>query len=468
MTEQPPEEITASQETSNPSPPSLPTNATYTIVSTVAYLLGVPERIFQNEFTPPKMEVYKKLENNKHARIIRNLCLLRTKIEINFRKINEKIKYEYKSISTVPELVPYDAIQQLSRDGINIIKTKNSQLVEYIIDINHLISDRINNCRELFPIWLNWSYLRSIFLMPDGFTEAGTKTASELYYANKQYYPYQVYMNWKPKDEGNILYTDKRFVILLYEWNGDKFTDYSKVSDAKDSTKGGVYDFLYDSDKTVVMVDCENSDPYHLCATLNSLNSENLEKIAKIVLYDDVHTSSAWQILDSYTDIPVEHIQIERINDHKSLVDGRLIAGVCTECYKNNVDSFIIVSSDSDYGLLIPSLPEARFLFMVEHGKFGASIKEMFASSGIFYCYIDEFYSGDSLDIKINALIREIYKYINERVCLNVNDMMDAATLSTRVIMSEAERKQFYNKYVKQMYLEIEKDGNVAVRLKMR
>ena len=195
--------------------------------------------------------------------------MLRTKIEQNFKKINECMKYEYKTMLTMPDLVPYDAIMQLSKDGIDILKSKPTyQLVDYIIDINRNISDKINNCKELFPMWLNWNYLRDIFLMPDGFTQAGTKVASDLYYANKQYYPYQVYMNWQPKDEGNIFYTDKRFVVLLYEWNGDRFTDFSKVSDVKDSTKGGIYDFLYDSVNTVVMVDCENSDPYRLCATL--------------------------------------------------------------------------------------------------------------------------------------------------------------------------------------------------------
>ena len=446
---------------------SLPTNVTYTIVSTVAFLLGVPERIFQNEYTPPKLEIYKQLQNNKPARIIRNLCMLRTKIEQNFKKINECMKYEYKTMLTMPDLVPYDAIMQLSKDGIDILKSKPTyQLVDYIIDINRNISDKINNCKELFPMWLNWNYLRDIFLMPDGFTQAGTKVASDLYYANKQYYPYHVYMNWQPKDEGNIFYTDKRFVVLLYEWNGDRFTDFSKVSDVKDSTKGGIYDFLYDSVNTVVMVDCENSDPYRLCATLDNLDSDELDKISKIVLYDDVHTSSAWKILSSYIDIPVERIEIERVMDHKSLVDTRLVAGTCTECYKNHVDSFIIVSSDSDFSSLLPALPEARFIFMVEHGKFGTATKELFARNGIFYCYIDEFYSGNSNDIKITALIKELNKYIKDRVHLNTNDMLNTAMTSARVFMSESERKQFYDKYIRNMYLEIDKDGNISINLK--
>lgn len=60
-------------------------NSTYTVVSKVAYLIGVPKRIFENEHEPPKMEWYEKLSVNKNARIVRNLSILRTAIEQNFK-----------------------------------------------------------------------------------------------------------------------------------------------------------------------------------------------------------------------------------------------------------------------------------------------------------------------------------------------------------------------------------------------
>ena len=53
-------------------------DSTYEIVSKVAYLIGVPLRIFQNEHEPPKIEIYNRLEQDKNARIIRNLCIIRT------------------------------------------------------------------------------------------------------------------------------------------------------------------------------------------------------------------------------------------------------------------------------------------------------------------------------------------------------------------------------------------------------
>lgn len=63
-------------------------NSTYTVVSKVAYLIGVQKRIFENEYEPPKMEWYEKLHADKNARIVRNLCMIRTALELNFKAIN--------------------------------------------------------------------------------------------------------------------------------------------------------------------------------------------------------------------------------------------------------------------------------------------------------------------------------------------------------------------------------------------
>lgn len=53
-------------------------NGTYMVISKFAYLIGVPTRIFENEHEPPQMEWYEKLQQDRNARIVRNLCMLRT------------------------------------------------------------------------------------------------------------------------------------------------------------------------------------------------------------------------------------------------------------------------------------------------------------------------------------------------------------------------------------------------------
>ena len=443
-------------------------DSTYELVSKVAYLIGVPKRIFENEHEAPQLEIYEQLDKDKTARIVRNLCVVRTSIERNFKHINDKMRMEYKTILSMPEYVPSDSLNQLTADGINFIKKSSTKLAYHIIEINRLISDRINNCKPLFPLWINWQYIKDIFIMPNGLTEEGTKLAADLYYSNLSYYPYQVYINWIPADEGNVLYNDKKFATLLYQWHNDYFGEMSKVSDAGTYVKSNIYDYIEDSDKVVVVVDCENSDPYKLVATLKNLNSDYTQKIASIILFDDVHTASAWRILEEFTKIPVEHMMIERVKQSKSLVDIMLTARACQEHYTNNVDSFIIVSSDSDYWGLNQSLPYARFLVMIEREKCGPDMKAALVSSGIFFCYIDDFYSANAEEIKHSALFREMYRYIDNHVQLNVNEMFSEALRATRIDMADAEKKQFFHRYIRSMQMSISDDGDVVIEFKRK
>ena len=89
-------------------------NSTYMVVSKIAYLIGVPQTIFENEHEPPQMEWYLELEKDKNARIIRNLCILRTAIERNFRSISQAMRYDLKSILSLPEYIPTSSVDQLS------------------------------------------------------------------------------------------------------------------------------------------------------------------------------------------------------------------------------------------------------------------------------------------------------------------------------------------------------------------
>ncbi|NLZ36894.1 MAG: NYN domain-containing protein [Clostridiales bacterium] len=441
-------------------------NSTFDIISRTAYLIGVPKRIFENEFEPPKIEIYEELSGEKNARIIRNLCMLRTAIEKNFKYINEAMRFDFRDITTLGEYLPTECFKELAEDGVRLTLRAGAKLYEYVTEINKNISDRINNCKNLYPIWINWDYIRDLFIMPDGLTMQGTQKAADKYYANQNYYPYQVYFNWnEPADCGNILYNDKKFVWLLYSWHNDKFTDYSRVSDVGSYTKNNIYDLINASAKTVFVVDCENSDPYKLCASLTNLDQEIMQKVSRIILFDDVHAATAWSILESYTDIPVEYMMIERLKSNKSLVDIKLTARACEEFYKNNVDSFVIVSSDSDYWGLISSLPDAKFLVMAEHEKCGPDIRQALSEKGIFYCFIDDFYSGNSQDIKLTALMKEMYRYLDENLRLNVNVMLNTAMTNTRIEMSPSERQQFYDKYIRNMTLHIDDEGYISVEL---
>ncbi len=283
------------------------------------------------------------------------------------------------------------------------------------------------------------------------------------------HYPYQQYINWPAENEGNILYCDGKFVPLLYSWNNDEFIDMSLVSDVSDKTKGNIYKFIEESDKCAFIVDCENSDPYRLCAAIRNLDEKKLAKIEKIILFDDVHAASAWEILGKYVKIPVEYIMIERLKDNKSLADVKVAARTVKEFYSNEVDSFVLVSSDSDYWGLIEELPEANFLVMVEHEKCSYALKEILINHGIFYCYIDDFYSGDGEGIKMEALQKELARTIKASLDLNLYHLMDEVLSRTRIKMTKADIDNFINRKVKNnLKLEISEDGNVRVEYRTK
>ena len=61
---------------------------------------------------------------------------------------------------------------------------------------------------------------------------------------------------------------------------------------------------------------------------------------------------------------------------------------------------------------------------------------------------------------------QEMYRWIDNSVHLNVNDMFDAALRNTRIEMSPAERRQFYEKHIRHMTLTIDENGNVSIELK--
>ena len=136
-------------------------NSTYTVVSKVAYLIGVQKRIFENEYEPPKMEWYEKLHADKNARIVRNLCMIRTALELNFKAINNRMRFDMCNLHSLPEYVPQDSLNELLQDGITIVRSR-ALPAEYIVDINKHISNRINNCKSLFPLWLKWEYVRKL------------------------------------------------------------------------------------------------------------------------------------------------------------------------------------------------------------------------------------------------------------------------------------------------------------------
>ena len=229
-----------------PAPTRAPTEAPRSkrdIVSRVAFLIGIDDRHFgleQSETMNPQFyrSVYEEMNADREARIVRNLCRLRTKLQRNFRAIYTEMNSDLKNINAMPDLVPQDALQSLEQDGIIIVRAQR-RLEDYIVDIHNYLVPHVPNCQKFIPDWVKWAYIRSMFFIPRGNTVEGNKEAARYYNEFRDMFPYQAYINWTPDDgDGNILRDDAKFLPILYDRNRDKFYDMSKVTDAGDAEIG--------------------------------------------------------------------------------------------------------------------------------------------------------------------------------------------------------------------------------------
>lgn len=429
----------------------------YDIVSKVAYLIGVSEYFFELDNGTFDRKQFESLNQNRNARIIRNLCIIRSSLMRNYQVISDKMNYQMKNINSLGEHIDAGILNQLTEDGVSLWHA-NWKASQYIIFISDEIKKKISSCHDLFPIWIEWDYIRELFVVHSLKTERDINRIVALYQGNISYYPYQMFINWQPSDNGNILYNDEKFIVhTLYPMHRQEFRDLSKVRNASEALQNDISYFLRDSDRNVIVVDCENSNPYKLYSMLDNLSSEELEKIRKIILYNDIHTSAAWKLLKRFVS-GVEHKMIPRVKDNKSLVDISLAVGTCKEYYEGNTTSFILVSSDSDYWGLIKGLPACRFLVLIEKDKTSAAIKSAMDENGIVYASIDDFCSGNLEAIQSEALLLELKTYLRE--CeIDMNSLIDKALFNIRSDLSENEKVRFKQKYIGK--LRITKDNGI-------
>lgn len=445
------------------------------IITIIAYLIGVPDEKFTGEDRFDISE-FEKLKTNENATTIRYLSRLRTQFLKNYKSIDDAHRFEMRPLETLTEYLDINAIKYLRRKDIEVNITNAKSPTVNIAHINQYILDNIDKIKPLIPDWVKFQYIKSLFLMPGGYAghnganirndykkifnvilEAGRVFASQ-----RSEYPYQMYIAW-PKifreSDGNILYNDLKFLRLLYAANGDRFQACRYVVDAKEETKEEIYEFINEALNVAIFVDCENVDPYSFGATILNLDDNELSKIKKIVLYDDVNTSTAWDYITDIINIPVIKKDIERLLDNKSLVDITMTAGVCEEYYRNNTESIILASSDSDFWGLIKQLPSARFLVLNEFRKTSPAIIEQLDKYKIQHCFMSDFAQDKVQQFKSDVLylgLAERIKHFNktgEFGTLDISELLQElfydANIGGAESQVEKEKEAFYNKYLK-------------------
>ncbi|WP_368191387.1 NYN domain-containing protein [Blautia sp. 1033sp1_1033st1_G9_1033SCRN_220408] len=431
----------------------------YTIVSKVAYLIGAEERLFKDGDNL-RYEVFSEMNNVSEAKIFRALNIIRTGVMKNFKEINTKIFYEMKNLDSFPEYIDQNALSFLSEHGIKVLKA-NTRADEYVFIISKLINERAAEMVKIcFPVWIKPEYLKSIFTVKCGNKKEG-KALAQNFSSKLNNYPYQMFLNFEAS-EGNILFNDGKFLDLLYRKNRDKFTDSSKVNDISSVAKDDFQEFLEAADDIYIVVDCENADVFKVYSMLEGLKkaySQDLfKKIKKIKLYDDIHTSSAWKLLQRFTDIKIDHTLTGRVKEDKSLVDTRLTAGVCDSYHVDHIHDFILVSSDSDFFGLIEARPECNFHLMVERKNVSNYVIDAMDEYDAGFCYIDDFCTGNLENLYMDAMRLEIREFLEKKTYIDLQRLFSTAAHNARLDISPSEVESYCNKYSKDIH--IERTGN--------
>lgn len=431
------------------------------LVSSVAYLIGVRESAFSEDLF--LRSEFDRLDAIPEANKIRDLCMLRTALVRKGKEIDAEMLY-FKPIDKLPEsLVPQKAITRLRNYGIEIVKA-NRRVIGYTSDVNALIEENIGCCRNLFPVWIEWRYIRNLFIMPKGNTDQGVNSARSFYQQNADFFPFHCYLNIPRHESGNILHTDRKFVSLLYRFNGDTFEDTKMVMDVTADERDNLTTFMSAHKNICVVVDCENSNPYLLCDALNNIKAHHpdiSESIKKVILFDDNNTVDAWRWISGYLKFPTEHVLVERINEHKSLVDQRITARVQQEYYENSMTGFLLVSSDSDYWGLI-AYSKADFLVLAEREKTGSCFTDALKDAKVNYSFLEDFASTDS-KFKEGALAEMVNNYLSERISLDINEMFNHIFSGSRMPVTAKEQNMMVEKMLKKLHLNIGKSGELSV-----
>lgn len=441
-------------------------NYSKNIALTVGFLLGVSDESLMKrlENSEEYLPIKEALEKNEDAVAIRHLNNIRSNLILHFKEVSLNLRNMNATFTPLDRMDLFkDDFKVLNRMSIYII-TGKPDINEYLKRINNEIIRRIDKTEKLFPDWVRFRHIRTMFIMPNNIEEESKK-----FQAYQSLYPFQRYFYWRePFDCGYILSTDRDLLTVIYRNGNEIFTDGDRVCDASDNVKNNINEFINSASNIQVFIDGENADPYRFASAIESLKDHEIEKINKIVVYyDSEHTTKAWTMLKHFTyGVEVETVPVERIVENKSLVDHRLVMGVSKAIYKEDVDSIILVSSDSDFWSVIDASEDVRYLVMVESEKCGHEFKNLLRDKDVFYCYLDKFITPD--DDKFFKIVfkHELEKIISDNFSLgNARALLSSVLHSCRAGVSKAEEDMLFEKYIKTLSLRINADGNFVLEI---
>lgn len=434
-----------------------------TIVSTtVAYLIGIEDGFLSRRYDTDTLH---KLEKDINATNIRNLCILRMAFFKHYNDIEYALKYDLQNLDK-QKFINQNALSSLINQKIFELQY-NTNADKYFSYISKLIDKHIQSCETLFPIGINFDYIR-ILLSSSEYCDSPKKIKEEIntFNMNSTKYPYKTYINWDLRECGNLLANDVKFLTILYSMNNDQFESESLYCDITDMVKQRITDFVQAAQKAVIVVDCENCDPYKFYGMLKNLSTAIREHITKIVLYDDVNTSPSWEYIGRLTEIEVEHVQTQRVTDNKSVVDIEMMLGISNMYYKYGIDSVIVCSSDSDFCPLVRQIPDIAFMVLYEPSKCGGAAKAFWEKNEVLYVALDNFFMANATELRDVVLKNILIKLAPQYIGSNAEELADKVFMTAKIFDYDQKAKNdFVIKYIKKLKLVISKNGDINIEI---
>lgn len=433
-------------------------------VAKVAWMIGIDEVQVDRRYGEACPDTVQKVKTDEHACMVRALCRVRNAFMKNYEACLDEMLYEFKDVLHVSYVEMEDA--RLVMESEYQLGYLNKTLVDVLTGLNDSIKDAVGKCGHLFPCWINWQYLKEIFVLPSCKTKHDFLMELNGYNNNIRRYPCQAYVGGVQMTDEYFLSNDYFFLEALYRKHNERFNGKDKVQDISKNTRENIENFIKEHSNVEIVVDCENSDVYKMCSMLNSFGSELCEKISKIVLFDDVHTTDSWKLLSKFTGVPIEYVAINRVTDAKSLVDIRMTAEVTKACYKDGVDGFILLSSDSDYWGLISAVNDAGFFVVYEDSKCGLPIKETMYEHEIQNCSLDGFSGNGAYEFKRVVLKSAISERIEQVLDFNSKDLVADLCKELRIDVTDSEQEELFKHLMKPTKITVNDDGSFNVQIK--
>ena len=317
------------------------------IVSKIAYLIGVKD-IHLNQFDESTINT---LNKSSDCYLIRRLCQFRTTLLLHFSEIERDLKRTSGRISETDRCRElYDSL--LTKNGLDF-ELYNSNVKEYINRVNEEIESRIDSVGYLFPSTEQndeWSIIRDIFIFPINNLEQERKK-----YINSR----EVY---------------KEYIV------------------PKESMMNSIYNYSVKCNRLVICVDCENIDYISFYTAITQLKAELLNKIERVILFNDSSLKLGWNFYSIDLPIEIERIECPRIQDNKSTLDVKMASYITALHYRDGIDGFILATSDSDYWGLIDAISStAKFFIWGEKEKISEKNISALDRNNIPYCMLDDF-----------------------------------------------------------------------------